>query len=996
MAKIKTKARALDMLGRQQIAGIPTALSELFKNSHDAYADNVEVDFVRTKNLIILRDDGLGMTREEFEQRWLTIGTDSKLEDENSLEQPAINAHKKPRQIMGEKGIGRLSIAAIGPQVLVLTRAKRGEQLHSLVAAFVNWTLFSLPALDLEDIEIPMLEVEDGKNITKEHVSTLLKIAKKNVNSLNKKISQDKIDLICNQIDTLDYDPEFWTDALTKLDCDLDLDRDPLRLDGDRVGTHFIISPVDEILCEEIEQVETRRSTDKASRLEKALLGFTNTMYNDVKPPIIARFRDHTLEGECVDRIGESIFFTPDEFAIADHHFEGEFNEFGQFQGIVNIYNEKKEHVVPWPAGNNKLTHCGPFKIKLAYVQGSKRDSKISPDLWTALNAKTRRIGGLYIYRDNIRILPYGDYSYDYLEIEQRRNISFGEYYFSYRNMFGAIELTRIVNGELHEKAGREGFIENKAYKQFKDILKHFFIQIAADFFKKEGELTAFYSEQRIRNNQAYDLLQKRENLKSTRKKRLKKQLEQFFTNLDNDYWNVEIESIIDKLNNIFKEFSKTNNSIDDLVFEVQQYLDANIAQLIKKLEISRPSGMGFGKEITDMWDRYQVEKSKTEDSISNLKDKIGKQLVDFEDKYGDRTGLRRRFSDSLEAQQEFQKKQLNEIYTKARNTIDELQNWAKHEINESRKAAKDSFDLVNHDFCSVSFTNKSSDELLEVKKSLEKRINETSSAIIKKIDLLTGQLKTAHEGTEENSVSSNQLTEILESEYEHLKEQNDKNMEMVQLGMALGVVHHEFNGNIRAIRNGLRDMHPWAQKNEKLQVIYNRIRTGFDHLDGYLKTFTPLTRRLSRKNVKITGQAISEFLADVFAERIEEENIKLNCTNNFLLQNIDGFTSTIYPAFVNIIDNSIHWLSKSTGEKIITLDASERGFIIKDSGPGIPSIDIENVFEFGFTRKIGGQGMGLYVTRQTLENDGLVITLGEYLPNEGARFTIEPKKEEN
>ena len=31
MAKIKTRARTLDMLGRQQIAGIPTALSELFK-----------------------------------------------------------------------------------------------------------------------------------------------------------------------------------------------------------------------------------------------------------------------------------------------------------------------------------------------------------------------------------------------------------------------------------------------------------------------------------------------------------------------------------------------------------------------------------------------------------------------------------------------------------------------------------------------------------------------------------------------------------------------------------------------------------------------------------------------------------------------------------------------------------------------------------------------------------------------------------------------------
>jgi hypothetical protein len=42
MAKFKTRARAVDMLGRQQIAGVPNAISELFKNAHDAYADHVE------------------------------------------------------------------------------------------------------------------------------------------------------------------------------------------------------------------------------------------------------------------------------------------------------------------------------------------------------------------------------------------------------------------------------------------------------------------------------------------------------------------------------------------------------------------------------------------------------------------------------------------------------------------------------------------------------------------------------------------------------------------------------------------------------------------------------------------------------------------------------------------------------------------------------------------------------------------------------------------
>ena len=45
------------MLGRQQIAGIPTAISELFKNAHDAYADRVEVDYYRRDGLFVLRDE---------------------------------------------------------------------------------------------------------------------------------------------------------------------------------------------------------------------------------------------------------------------------------------------------------------------------------------------------------------------------------------------------------------------------------------------------------------------------------------------------------------------------------------------------------------------------------------------------------------------------------------------------------------------------------------------------------------------------------------------------------------------------------------------------------------------------------------------------------------------------------------------------------------------------------------------------------------------------
>ncbi len=69
MAKFAVRARAVDMLGRQQIAGIPTAIHELFKNAHDAYATRVEADFIRANRLLVIRDNGLGMTREDFESK---------------------------------------------------------------------------------------------------------------------------------------------------------------------------------------------------------------------------------------------------------------------------------------------------------------------------------------------------------------------------------------------------------------------------------------------------------------------------------------------------------------------------------------------------------------------------------------------------------------------------------------------------------------------------------------------------------------------------------------------------------------------------------------------------------------------------------------------------------------------------------------------------------------------------------------------------------------
>ena len=84
MANFKASARSVDMLGRQQIAGIPNAINEIFKNAYDAYAKEVRADFIEDSNILFIRDNGYGMTRSDFEDKWLTLGTDSKAVNGNS------------------------------------------------------------------------------------------------------------------------------------------------------------------------------------------------------------------------------------------------------------------------------------------------------------------------------------------------------------------------------------------------------------------------------------------------------------------------------------------------------------------------------------------------------------------------------------------------------------------------------------------------------------------------------------------------------------------------------------------------------------------------------------------------------------------------------------------------------------------------------------------------------------------------------------------------
>ena len=600
MATFKTRARTLDMLGRQQIAGIPTAISELFKNAHDAYASRVEIDYYRSDGLFVLRDDGIGMTGDDFVSRWLTIGTESKF-DPTQL--PPRDPTMRVRPMLGEKGIGRLAIATIGAQVLVLTRAKTSGGLSDLTAAFINWTIFEWPGVDLDEIEVPtrtysggtLPSATDVADMVEQFRTTCATFATDDMRVQRERLLDELSHFVVDPVEVDEYAPSL-----------------SLRNDS---GTHFIIQPSSDLLPEDI---EGDPSTGKAPPLKKALLGFSNTMTPGSSSVIRTAFRDHKSDDDTVDMIATDDFFRPDEFENADHRIRGRFDEHGQFRGSVSIYGETiKDHVIPWGGAHGQATDCGPFGVDFAAFEGESRHSTLPYEEHATLAAKTELLGGLYIYRDGIRVLPYGDTDYDWLDIEFRRTKGAAYYYFSHRKMFGFVEIDAEHNRGLREKAGREGFQENKAYRQFKAILKNFLIQAAADFFRKEGVHSDTFGDRKEELSREDEARRRREKQVSERKRQFEARLHGFFDELGrNEPQDRALAlggGIAEKLAVASSIGDKDQAANEVLALEREAY--AEIRSLESRYRIPRPR-IGLSKATLRDWNVYNSEFAALQENV--------------------------------------------------------------------------------------------------------------------------------------------------------------------------------------------------------------------------------------------------------------------------------------------------------------------------------------------------------------------------------------------
>ncbi len=175
-AKFKPRARLLIQLGDQLIKNESIALVELVKNSYDADANKVDIymeNLDDPKNgIIIIEDDGFGMTSNTVENVWLEPGSDFKSKKIKNLEV----SPKYKRLPIGEKGIGRFGVHKLGNVIEMTTKSNDGKE----VFVKIDWSDFNNYKY-LEEVPIKIIEREspllfkEGRTGTNIVISSLRK-----------------------------------------------------------------------------------------------------------------------------------------------------------------------------------------------------------------------------------------------------------------------------------------------------------------------------------------------------------------------------------------------------------------------------------------------------------------------------------------------------------------------------------------------------------------------------------------------------------------------------------------------------------------------------------------------------------------------------------------------------------------------------------------------------------------------------------------------------
>lgn len=964
--QFRTKARAVDLLGKGQIADLPTAITELWKNGYDAYADNLtaEIYLPGYKGLdyplFVMTDDGKGMSRNDIFEKWLVLGTDSKsratLEEKESEE----TLWKAPRIKAGEKGIGRLSVAFLGNPMLMLTK----KQGYPLQALFFDWRLLENYNLFLDDVDIPVENIDSINEFSTKFdklKNDFLKNFEKENDIDGNLIWESSQSNLKNEIENSvkrSYLPEFLEKKLLE---------DIIHLEKNN-GTKFIIfEPIEQII--EITSGDIDKSEERKFTLS-SLLGFTNVFREDNGTKIhtkIPVYNNDNQEYNLLTSLGD--FFDYKDFNFADIVIDGLFDGNGVFTGKLKIYDEIIDYNFFSPRKKDNRNNYGSFPVKLGYSLGQDFSSKLDKTSFDYIKEKVTNYGGLYIYRDDFRVLPYGRENVDFLRFDQRRSKRAGTGFFSYRRMFGYLGLSRDKNPNLKDKSSREGLINNASYRAFEYDLIALFTDLANEHFGDKAKQSIFLDKKAELNAQteAIKVDKKRE---TAEKVQFSKDLNSYterFDKYQNDY------------QNLLNQLEEKTNQSDVLYSDIEDVLDK-----LNSLDIE------YKSLLPKIPKRYKP----TDTQLDRL-DKFENKLVKFNDTIKkDSAQLMVRVQEKLEVKE--LKMEFVKNFQKYNGTLERL-------ISDNREILKIKFDVLLKDYSArsrriIEDFNLDKEQIINsinsketVKLQTEKVSNKFEylrEQVVKELLPLIEHLNKLSFDLDEELVQG-----AYKAEYDNIKYQWEQTRETAQLGVAVEIIDHEFNQLYAKINHSIDKL-----SNDNLFTDVEQfkfLKQNFKQLEDKYDLLSPLYRISGVVSKDIKCSSIFDYLKKFFAPKISSNDVSFELTTSFKNHIINIKEPVIHTVFINIVNNAFYWIRNSNIKHIkfdYLIETDE--ILIMNSGQRIEDHRLDKIFQLFYSNRPNGRGIGLYLSKQSLNEsyfDIYATNDKKYNTLNGACFVIKP-----
>ena len=364
-----------------------------FEERIGSAADAVELRKVADSlNTIVIEDTGHGMSISDLTDIYLTLGTRNRRK-ERQFQQ--LSGQTSNRPILGEKGLGRLSVMRLGQRVRVETTTNGDERWNILE---IDWSRFSHDSDDLlEDI---LIEPSNGEIKT----DRSLHETKITISALNATWTKAMLDRFA-KVEAAKFNSPFEPEKRYRISLRYNGESVPV-LDFDKMilnNCHAYVSAELEITGD---QVALRGRVDYRQRGKEKTFVLTNA-----------------------DLLSASGVNTLDTV-----------RSLGPFTMEVYWYNRRL--------------------LQKKDVTGLSIGEIIN--LWS---------GGLMVFRDGFRVLPYGDEGDDWLNMDPKAFASAG-FKVNRKQIIGRVSITASGNPSLTDQTNREGLRETPEKQALVNLLK--------------------------------------------------------------------------------------------------------------------------------------------------------------------------------------------------------------------------------------------------------------------------------------------------------------------------------------------------------------------------------------------------------------------------------------------------------------------------------------------------------------------------------------------